>query len=462
MTPSGAPAQDRLPAPRPASRPAPPPPPTVDSLRVYLEAIGTIPLLTAEQEVELARTIQAGPAAPREAALALRHLVEANLRLVVSIAKAYVGRDMDFLDLIQQGNLGLIRAAEKFDHRKGFRFSTYATRWIQQFIRRGIADQARTIRLPAHIYEELKAQMRVEADLGRDLGREPTATEVAETIGTVPGRVWEMRTLARAALSLDLPVGEDQRRSLADTVEDASGLTPSESMEWTVLQGELHRALAALPTIEQNVLRIRFGIGERTPLTQKEAGEVLGMSRDKVQRLEAKGLSRLRHPVLSGRLTDFAEGPAAVPSWAWIEGEEQVMADVNEWNKRIIEWFRANGGQVGGHFEGVPLLLLHTTGAKTGLPRVNPLVYQADGDHLVVFASKGGAPRNPDWYLNLLENPLATAEIGTDSFDVVAWVAEGDERERLWTRQKQWLPAFADYEAKTTRPIPVVVLERMD
>ena len=138
------------------------------------------------------------------------------------------------------------------------------------------------------------------------------------------------------------------------------------------------------------------------------------------------------------------------------------MGDVNEWNQRIIEWFRANEGQVGGHFEGVPLLLLHTTGAKTGLSRVNPLVYQADGDHLVVFASKGGAPTNPDWYQNVVANPLANVEIGTDRFDMVAWVAEGTERERLWNRQKEWLPAFADYEAKTRREIPVVILERME
>jgi RNA polymerase primary sigma factor len=301
--------------------------PTNDPVRMYLKEIGRVALLTAQQEVELAQRIESGLMAEeqlqggkvsatreedlrwqrRDGAMAKRHLVEANLRLVVSIAKRYVGRGMAFLDLIQEGNLGLIRAVEKFDYAKGFKFSTYATWWIRQAITRAIADQARTIRIPVHMVETINKLVRIQRQLLQDLGREPTAEEIAEQMELTSEKVREIQKISQEPVSLETPVGEEEDSNLGDFIEDAEAPVPLERASFRLLQEQLESVLHTLSEREKEVIRLRFGLVDGQPRTLEDVGKKFGVTRERIRQIESKTLSKLRHPSRSQKLRDYLE-----------------------------------------------------------------------------------------------------------------------------------------------------------
>ncbi len=272
-----------------------------DPVRMYLKEIGRVPLLTAQEEVELAKRMERGDEEAK------RKLIEANLRLVVAIAKKYVGRGMLFLDLIQEGNLGLIRAVEKFDWRKGFKFSTYATWWIRQAITRALADQARTIRIPVHMVETINKLVRVSRQLLQQKGREPTPEEIAEEMKLPVERVREIMKIAQEPISLETPIGEEEDSHLGDFIEDAEALAPAEAASYTMLKEQLESVLDTLTARERNVLKLRFGLEDGRPRTLEEVGREFGVTRERIRQIEAKALRKLRHPSRSRRLKDFIE-----------------------------------------------------------------------------------------------------------------------------------------------------------
>jgi len=275
--------------------------PTNDPVRMYLKEIGKVRLLTAAEEVQLAKRIEKGDMSAKS------RLVEANLRLVVSIAKKYVGRGMLFLDLIQEGNLGLIRAVEKFDYKKGYKFSTYATWWIRQAITRAIADQARTIRIPVHMVETINKLIRVQRQLLQRLGREPTAEEIAEHMDYTPERVREIMKISQEPVSLETPIGEEEDSHLGDFIEDSEVEAPSDAASFTMLQDELNKVLNTLNERERKVIQLRFGLQDGHPRTLEEVGREFGVTRERIRQIESKTLSKLRHPNRSGVLRDFLE-----------------------------------------------------------------------------------------------------------------------------------------------------------
>ena len=272
-----------------------------DPVKMYLKDIGRVPLLSADEEIELARRMQENDEAAK------KRLSEANLRLVVSIAKRYVGRGMLFLDLIQEGNLGLMKAVEKFDYQKGFKFSTYATWWIRQSITRAIADQARTIRIPVHIVETINKLTRVQRVLLQELGREPTPSEIAEKMGVTEDRVREIQKIAQDPVSLETPIGEEEDSHLGDFIEDEKTITPSDSVAFTMLKEQLLGVLDTLTPREEKVLRLRYGIDDGKPRTLEEVGREFNVTRERIRQIEAKALRKLRHPSRSKRLKDFLE-----------------------------------------------------------------------------------------------------------------------------------------------------------
>jgi RNA polymerase primary sigma factor len=272
-----------------------------DPVRMYLKEIGRVDLLSAQEEIELAHRIEEGDEEAK------RRLAEANLRLVVSIAKRYVGRGMLFLDLIQEGNMGLIKAVEKFDYRKGFKFSTYATWWIRQAITRAIADQARTIRIPVHMVETINKLIRVQRQLLQDLGREPAPEEIAEEMDLTPEKVREILKIAQEPVSLETPIGEEDDSHLGDFIEDQEATSPSEHAAYELLKEQLEDVLDTLTDREENVLRLRFGLDDGRTRTLEEVGKVFGVTRERIRQIEAKALRKLRHPSRSKRLKDFLE-----------------------------------------------------------------------------------------------------------------------------------------------------------
>lgn len=272
-----------------------------DPVRMYLKEIGRVDLLSPEEEIELAKRIEKGDEEAK------RRLAEANLRLVVSIAKRYVGRGMLFLDLIQEGNMGLIKAVEKFDFRKGFKFSTYATWWIRQAITRAIADQARTIRIPVHMVETINKLIRVQRQLLQDLGREPTPEEIAEDMDLTPDKVREILKIAQEPVSLETPIGEEDDSHLGDFIEDQDATSPSDHAAYELLKEQLEDVLDTLTDREENVLRLRFGLDDGRTRTLEEVGKVFGVTRERIRQIEAKALRKLRHPSRSKRLKDFLE-----------------------------------------------------------------------------------------------------------------------------------------------------------
>ncbi|MEK5441802.1 MULTISPECIES: RNA polymerase sigma factor RpoD [unclassified Fredinandcohnia] len=272
-----------------------------DPVRMYLKEIGRVDLLSADDEIQLAERIEQGDEEAK------RRLAEANLRLVVSIAKRYVGRGMLFLDLIQEGNMGLIKAVEKFDYRKGFKFSTYATWWIRQAITRAIADQARTIRIPVHMVETINKLIRVQRQLLQDLGREPTPEEIAEDMDLTPEKVREILKIAQEPVSLETPIGEEDDSHLGDFIEDQDATSPSEHAAYELLKEQLEDVLDTLTDREENVLRLRFGLDDGRTRTLEEVGKVFGVTRERIRQIEAKALRKLRHPSRSKRLKDFLE-----------------------------------------------------------------------------------------------------------------------------------------------------------
>ncbi|WP_070120642.1 RNA polymerase sigma factor RpoD [Bacillus marinisedimentorum] len=272
-----------------------------DPVRMYLKEIGRVDLLSAEEEINLAKRIEEGDEEAK------RRLAEANLRLVVSIAKRYVGRGMLFLDLIQEGNMGLIKAVEKFDYRKGYKFSTYATWWIRQAITRAIADQARTIRIPVHMVETINKLIRVQRQLLQDLGRDPSPEEIAEEMDLTPEKVREILKIAQEPVSLETPIGEEDDSHLGDFIEDQDATSPSDAAAYELLKEQLEDVLDTLTDREENVLRLRFGLDDGRTRTLEEVGKVFGVTRERIRQIEAKALRKLRHPSRSKRLKDFLE-----------------------------------------------------------------------------------------------------------------------------------------------------------
>lgn len=272
-----------------------------DPVRMYLKEIGRVSLLSAEEEVHLAERSEEGDEEAK------RRLAEANLRLVVSIAKRYVGRGMLFLDLIQEGNMGLIKAVEKFDYRKGFKFSTYATWWIRQAITRAIADQARTIRIPVHMVETINKLIRVSRQLLQELGREPSPEEIAEEMALSPEKVREIMKIAQEPVSLETPIGEEDDSHLGDFIPDDDAQAPADAAAYELLKEQLKDVLDTLSEREENVLRLRFGLDDGRTRTLEEVGKVFGVTRERIRQIEAKALRKLRHPSRSKRLKDFLD-----------------------------------------------------------------------------------------------------------------------------------------------------------
>ncbi len=305
---------------------------TGDPVRMYLKEIGKVDLLSASEEVDLAMKIEAGLEATKrldeaeqngiELSRAERRrldrveqvgldakqrLISANLRLVVSIAKRYVGRGMLFLDLIQEGNLGLIRAVEKFDYTKGFKFSTYATWWIRQAITRAIADQARTIRIPVHMVETINKLVRVQRKLLQDLGREPTPEEIAEEMDMTPDRVREIQKISQEPVSLEIPIGEEEDSQLGDFIEDGQAVVPPDAASFSMLQEQISQVLDTLAERERKVIELRFGLADGHPRTLEEVGKEFGVTRERIRQIESKTLAKLRHPSRSSKLKDYLE-----------------------------------------------------------------------------------------------------------------------------------------------------------
>lgn len=272
-----------------------------DPVRMYLKEIGRVPLLSADQEIHFAKAMEAGDEEAK------RRLVEANLRLVVSIAKRYVGRGMSFLDLIQEGNLGLMRAVDKFDYKRGYKFSTYATWWIRQAITRAIADQARTIRIPVHMVETINKLIRVSRQLVQELGREPLAEEIAEHMDITPEKVREILKISQDPVSLETPIGEEDDSHLGDFIEDQDALAPSDAAAFELLKEQLDDVLHTLTDREEKVLRLRFGLDDGKPRTLEEVGKKFSVTRERIRQIEAKALRKLRHPSRSKRLKDYLE-----------------------------------------------------------------------------------------------------------------------------------------------------------
>ena len=272
-----------------------------DPVRMYLKEIGKVPLLTAEEEKELAMKMEAGDMKAK------KRLAEANLRLVVSIAKRYVGRGMLFLDLIQEGNLGLIKAVEKFDYRKGYKFSTYATWWIRQAITRAIADQARTIRIPVHMVETINKLIRVQRQLLQELGREPYPEEIAEKMGLPVERVREIQKISQEPVSLETPIGEEEDSHLGDFIQDDNVPVPAEAAAFTLLKEQLVEVLGTLTEREQKVLCLRFGLEDGRARTLEEVGKEFDVTRERIRQIEAKALRKLRHPSRSRKLKDYLD-----------------------------------------------------------------------------------------------------------------------------------------------------------
>lgn len=275
-----------------------------DPVKVYLKEIGRVPLLSPEEETELALKIQAGGP---DGEKAKQRLSEANLRLVVSIAKRYVGRGMLFLDLIQEGNLGLIRAVEKFDYQKGFKFSTYATWWIRQAITRAIADQARTIRIPVHMVETINKLVRVQRQLLQDLGRDPTPEEIGAEMDMSADRVREIQKISQEPVSLETPIGEEEDSQLGDFIEDSQAIVPPDAASFSMLQEQLTQVLDSLADRERKVIELRFGLVDGHPRTLEEVGREFGVTRERIRQIESKTLAKLRHPSRSSKLKDYIE-----------------------------------------------------------------------------------------------------------------------------------------------------------
>ena len=272
-----------------------------DPVRMYLKEIGKVPLLSAEEEIELAKRMENGDQEAK------KRLAEANLRLVVSIAKRYVGRGMLFLDLIQEGNLGLIKAVEKFDYRKGYKFSTYATWWIRQAITRAIADQARTIRIPVHMVETINKLIRVSRQLLQELGREPTPEEISEEMGMPVDRVREILKISQEPVSLETPIGEEEDSHLGDFIQDDNVPVPAEAASFTLLREQLVEVLGTLTEREQKVLRLRFGLDDGRARTLEEVGKEFNVTRERIRQIEAQALRKLRHPSRSRKLKDYLD-----------------------------------------------------------------------------------------------------------------------------------------------------------
>ncbi len=272
-----------------------------DPVRMYLKEIGRVPLLTGDEEIKLAQRMEQGDEEAK------RRLAEANLRLVVSIAKRYVGRGMLFLDLIQEGNLGLIKAVEKFDYNKGYKFSTYATWWIRQAITRAIADQARTIRIPVHMVETINKLIRVSRQLLQELGREPQPEEIGKEMDISVERVREIMKIAQEPVSLETPIGEEEDSHLGDFIEDQDALAPAEAASFMLLKEQLEEVLDTLTPREEKVLRLRFGLDDGRARTLEEVGQHFGVTRERIRQIEAKALRKLRHPSRSKKLKDFLE-----------------------------------------------------------------------------------------------------------------------------------------------------------
>jgi RNA polymerase primary sigma factor len=302
--------------------------PTSDPVRMYLKDIGKVPLLTAEEEVDLAKRVEAGvfaseklattpklspamrrdlQAIERDGQLAKKKLVEANLRLVVSIAKRYVGRGMLFLDLIQEGNLGLIRAVEKFDYTKGYKFSTYATWWIRQAISRALADQARTIRIPVHMVEMINKCVRIQRQLLSELGREPTPEEIAKEMELTPEKVREIQKYGQEPISLETTIGDEGDSQLGDFIEDSDAVVPADAAAFILLQEQLDAVLYTLSEREKKVIQLRFGLTDGRSRTLEEVGHEFGVTRERIRQIESKTLSKLRHPSRSQKLRDYLD-----------------------------------------------------------------------------------------------------------------------------------------------------------
>ena len=274
-----------------------------DPVRLYLKEIGKYPLLTTEEEIALAKQIAEGT--PEEQAAAKKKLSEANLRLVVSIAKRYVGRGMQFLDLIQEGNLGLIKAAEKFDYTKGYKFSTYATWWVRQAITRAIADQARTIRIPVHMVETINKLIRVNRQLAQELGRDPTPAEIAKEMGISESKVREIIKIAQEPVSLETPIGEEEDSHLGDFIEDENAPAPAEVASNAMMREQLQEVLHTLTPREEKVIRLRFGLEDGQAHTLEEVGKEFNVTRERIRQIEAKALRKIRHPGRSKKLRDY-------------------------------------------------------------------------------------------------------------------------------------------------------------